>query len=96
MLHAFASQGAIEPAAPLIQATDGNFYGTTTGILGAVFRMTRAGVVTVLHTFTGGTTDGASPQAPLIQATDGNSNGTTNKPATPNQSGKRRIGRCGY
>jgi hypothetical protein len=53
-------------AAGLIQATDGSFYGTTRYYrtyvsdpsLGTVFKMTPAGDVTILHTFTGGTTDG--------------------------------------
>ena len=38
----------------LIQATDGNFYGTT---YVAVFKMDAAGTLTTLHTFAG--TDGA-------------------------------------
>jgi uncharacterized repeat protein (TIGR03803 family) len=81
VLHAFASQGAINPSASLIQATDGNFYGTTSSGdasgNGTVFRMIPGGTVTVLHAFAGGTTDGANPQAALIQATDGNFYGTT-------------------
>ena len=79
VLHPFASQGAINPTTSLIQATDGNFYGTTPdggSGFGTVFRMTPSGTVTVLHDFAGGT-DGADPEASLIQATDGNFYGTT-------------------
>src|SRR5579862_5033666 len=81
VLYSFAGgpDGA-NPDAALIQATDGNFYGTTRdGVsdFGTVFQMTPSGTVTFLHSFTGGTTDGASPRAPLIQATDGNFYGTT-------------------
>ncbi|HEV3060532.1 MAG TPA: choice-of-anchor tandem repeat GloVer-containing protein [Vicinamibacterales bacterium] len=82
ILHAFGSgQFANYPGASLIQATDGNFYGTTDSGgpsgLGTVFSMTPAGSVTVLHAFAGGATDGASPRAALIQAADGNFYGTT-------------------
>jgi uncharacterized repeat protein (TIGR03803 family) len=82
VLHAFAPLGPVNPAASLIQATDGNFYGTTAGddtsnAGGTVFKMTPAGTVTVLHNFVAGTTDGARPKAALIQATDGNFYGTT-------------------
>lgn len=64
----------------LIQATDGNFYGTTEiGIgaskFGTVFRITPGGVLTTLHTFNN--TDGAEPVAALVQGTDGNLYGTT-------------------
>jgi uncharacterized repeat protein (TIGR03803 family) len=81
VLHTFAggSDGAY-PAAALIQATDGSFYGTTVGDFasnfGTVFRMTPGGTVTVLHAFAGGA-DGSYPEAALIQATDGNFYGTT-------------------
>jgi uncharacterized repeat protein (TIGR03803 family) len=68
--------------APLIQATDGDLYGTTVSggafsDRGTVFRMTLDGAMTVLHSFAGDTEDGAFPQAALIQATDGNFYGTT-------------------
>jgi uncharacterized repeat protein (TIGR03803 family) len=63
----------------LVQATDGNFYGTSTYSgaydMGTVFKMTPAGAVTTLHSFNG--TDGSQPYAGLIQATDGNFYGTT-------------------
>ena len=63
----------LEPAAALIQATDGNFYGTTTNggayLYGTVFKITPEGKLTTLHNF--GSTDGAFPNG-LIQATDGN------------------------
>ena len=60
----------------LIQAADGNLYGTTVGgFIGppSVFRMTRAGVLTILDTFAVG---GNGPYAGLLQATDGNFYGT--------------------
>jgi uncharacterized repeat protein (TIGR03803 family) len=83
LLHAFTG-GTMDGAAPhaaLIQAADGNFYGTTSHggpwNRGTVFKMTAAGTVTLLHAFAGGTTDGANPNAAVIQATDGNFYGTT-------------------
>ena len=82
VLHGFASQkGPAYPDSSLIQATDGNFYGTTdsggASGFGTVFKMTPDGTVSVLHEFIGGPTDGAYPLAALIQATDGNFYGTT-------------------
>jgi uncharacterized repeat protein (TIGR03803 family) len=82
ILHTFTNlvDGAA-PQGPLIQATDGNFYGTATGDgsgppgFGTIFRMAPSGTVTTLHAFTGH--DGCYPSASVIQATDGNLYGTT-------------------
>ena len=82
VLHQFVggSDGA-QPFAPLLQAADGNFYGTTrlggAANKGTVFRMTPGGDVTVLHAFGQTVNDGAYPSAGLIQARDGNFYGTT-------------------
>jgi uncharacterized repeat protein (TIGR03803 family) len=71
------------PYAPLVQAADGNFYGTTeiggASDDGTVFEMTPAGKLTTLYSFCSqtGCADGRSPEAGLIQATDGNFYGTT-------------------
>ena len=75
----FNTANGRSPAAPLIQATDGNFYGTTSSgganALGTVFRMTPGGALTTLHSFSGA--DGSAPLAVLVQGTDGNFYGTT-------------------
>ena len=79
VVHEFAVAPGISGPASLIQATDGNFYGTTEFGLnsGTLFKMTPAGILTVLHEFTRNKTDGANPGAPLIQAADGDFYGTT-------------------
>jgi uncharacterized repeat protein (TIGR03803 family) len=66
----------------LIQATDGNFYGTTEfgGVsnVGTVFKITPGGTPTILYQFKGYTVnDGAFPEAGLVQGSDGNFYGTT-------------------
>src|SRR5580698_2912244 len=71
------------PDAPLLEGTDGNFYGTTyyggktacSGGCGTIFKITTTGSLKTLHSFD--STDGANPIAPLIQASDGNFYGTT-------------------
>lgn len=71
------------PQAGLTQASDGNFYGTTSGGgaagVGTVFRITLRGVLTTLYSFCSlsNCADGSSPYAPLVQASDGNFYGTT-------------------
>jgi len=61
------------PIAGLVQATDGNFYGTTEA--GLVFKITTWGALTSLYFFGG--PDGGDPMSALIQASDGNLYGTT-------------------
>src|SRR5437773_1674114 len=75
------------PRGGLVQGSDGIFYGTTfsggVNDLGTVFKVTSAGVLTVLVEFTGtngsnkGTGPGAGPAAGLTQSRDGNFYGTT-------------------
>jgi uncharacterized repeat protein (TIGR03803 family) len=68
------------PIAGLVQASDGNFYGTTdaggTNNLGTVFQISTNGALTSLYSFTGGS-DGAYPLARLAQGSEGNLYGTT-------------------
>jgi|SRR5580704_768307 uncharacterized repeat protein (TIGR03803 family) len=88
-LYSFCSQTNCAdgdyPVAGLVQATDGNFYGTTElhggnnscapDGCGTIFQMTPAGTLTTLHSFD--QTDGSRPFARLLQATNGNFYGTT-------------------
>src|ERR1019366_5014744 len=76
-LYSFCAQPGCadggNPYAGLVQGSDGNFYGTTFGRgangYGTVFKITPAGALTSLHSFTGA--DGQYPFAGLVQATDG-------------------------
>jgi uncharacterized repeat protein (TIGR03803 family) len=78
-IHNFDSSDGADPTASLIQATDGNFYGTTvaggTYGKGTVIQITPDGVVTTLHSFRGN--DGDQPYGPISQATSGKLHGTT-------------------
>jgi uncharacterized repeat protein (TIGR03803 family) len=84
VLHVFpetTTTDGQEPYAGVIQGSDGNFYGTTyfggSSGNGVVFEVTPDGTETVLHSFAGGSGDGANPYAGLIQGSDGNFYGTT-------------------
>jgi uncharacterized repeat protein (TIGR03803 family) len=72
----------------LLQASDGNFYGTTSSGgsngLGSVFKITSKGVLTTLYSFcpNAGCTDGALPVASLVQGTDGDLYGVTTQGGT--------------
>jgi uncharacterized repeat protein (TIGR03803 family) len=79
-LHSFL--GGIdgwEPYGGLVQATDGNLYGTTanggTSGAGVIFQITLGDVYSVLYTFDG--THGAEPWGALMQHTNGKIYGTT-------------------
>ena len=74
------------PTASLIQDPAGNLYGTTSqggntdcgGVgCGTVFRVDTRNHETVLHVFTGGTSDGATPHGRLVMDESGNLYGTT-------------------
>jgi uncharacterized repeat protein (TIGR03803 family) len=90
-LHDFCSwENCTDGGTPnaLIQATDGNFYGTTSvgGAskgYGTIFKLTPSGQYTVIHRFD--LTDGANPAAALVQATDGNLYGTTSNGGTDSE-----------
>ena len=71
-----------QPNGPLLQASDGNFYGTTRGggntcrrpndiPCGVIFKMTPDGNETVFYSFGSSSTDGYTATAPLIQGQDG-------------------------
>src|SRR5208283_106011 len=70
----------------LVQAADGNFYGTTftggTNNWGTVFRITAAGTLITIYQFSG--PDGAYPWAPLVQGSDGDLYGATRIGGTNN------------
>ena len=72
------TNGAIPNYGSLVQATNGDLYGTTyggTNIYGTIFKITPGGALTTLHRFD--FTDGAYPEAGLVQATNGYLYGTT-------------------
>src|SRR5258708_4929731 len=78
-LHSFDGTDGAGPYAGLIQATDGNLYGTTYqgGVSGAgtVFQITTGGTLAIPSSFSG--PDGHYPYARLTHATDGSLYGTT-------------------
>lgn len=85
VLYSFAG-GSSDGANPtgLIQASDGNFYGTTLGgavqgqgQYGTIYKITPQGAETVLHSFGPSNADGYLPEAGLVQASNGNLYGTT-------------------
>lgn len=77
------ANGEYPYAGTLIQATDGNLYGTTSsgGEFGGgtIFNITPTGTLTTLYNFCSlaGCLDGQNPYAGLLQASDGNFYGTT-------------------
>jgi uncharacterized repeat protein (TIGR03803 family) len=88
-LYSFCSQSdctdGSSPEAGLVQATDGDLYGTTsfngdTYNGGTIFKITPSGTLTTLYSFCQSVnpcTSGEYPQAALVQDTSGNLYGTT-------------------
>lgn len=91
------------PIAGLVQATDGNFYGvniqygaSSAGCpagCGTIFRITPAGVFSVLHNFD--LTTGEFPYSTLFQHTDGLLYGGTQMGGTGGGSTTCGVGACG-
>jgi uncharacterized repeat protein (TIGR03803 family) len=73
----------VTPSGALIQATDGNFYGTASSCgtgSGTVFKVTSRGLVTTVYNFD--SKDGGFPYGALVQDTNGNFYGTTQQGGT--------------
>jgi uncharacterized repeat protein (TIGR03803 family) len=81
VLHQFTGTDGYELNDPLVLATDGNFYGTTTyggpNGNGNVFRITPSGSLTILYNLDNSQGDGEYPIGRLVQGNDGNFYGTT-------------------
>ncbi len=82
VLHDFSGYATAPGLNGLIQASDGDFYGTTwrggAFNAGSIFRMTPAGDITTLHSFRGSSTS-TTVAAPgrLLEGSDGNFYGMT-------------------
>jgi uncharacterized repeat protein (TIGR03803 family) len=87
-LYSFCLQSGCDdgetPTASLVQGTNGNLYGTTSGggangNYGTVFEITTTGKLTTLYSFcsVSSCNDGENPRGGLIQGADGNFYGTT-------------------
>ena len=107
LIHTFAgSPDGANPYGGLIHDADGNGYGTTYGGgasgtgcgesgCGTVFKISKAGVESVLYSFTGPPTDGGNPYASLVLDAKGNLYGTTAVGGTYGQGTVFRISKSG-
>jgi uncharacterized repeat protein (TIGR03803 family) len=95
-LHSFSQTDGGNPYAGLIQASNGNLYGTTSvggaNGDGTVFQITTGGTLTTLHNFNHlSAMGGSQPYAGLIQAKDGYLYGTTTRGGSHNAGTVYRI-----
>jgi uncharacterized repeat protein (TIGR03803 family) len=84
IVDSFDASDGCYPNGSMIQATNGNFYGTTVygdtagggcyGTPGTIFSITSGGTLTTVHSFDN--TDGENPSGGLVQATNGTFYGT--------------------
>jgi uncharacterized repeat protein (TIGR03803 family) len=98
-LHSFSGTDGDTPQAGLVQATNGDLYGTAAlagpNGWGTIFKITPNGALTTLYNFCSqsGCADGAHPAAKLVQATNGDLYGTTEFGGIANPS--CYLGTCG-
>ncbi len=94
----FTGANGLAASSPLIQASDGEFYGTTTyggagtycgGIgCGTIFKIAPTGALTTLYSFLcseSGCPNGQFPRATLLQVTNGDLYGTTQSGGSNNE-----------
>ena len=83
VLHSFSGEGGdgAYPGSGLLLAHNGSFYGSTLsgGSLGSgcLFRITRAGDLSIVYSFAAGVADSVGPNGPLVQDAEGDIYGTT-------------------
>lgn len=84
LLHSFAgspSDGAEPIYGHLARDKSGNLYGVTsaggTSNYGTLYKLSKGGKFTLLHSFQGGTSDGCTPQGSVVQDKVGNFYGTS-------------------
>jgi uncharacterized repeat protein (TIGR03803 family) len=98
-IYQFDGTDGANPVAGLIQAADGDFYGTTVAGgsrgNGTLFKVTGKGKLTTLYTFCSqlNCSDGAQPTGNLVQGVDGSFYGTTSMGGTGAEC--NAIGGCG-
>ena len=102
VLHSFAggSSDGAHPWGSLIQDAEGNFYGTTFGggasNWGTVYKLSKGGKETILHTFTGGSSDGEFPYyTSLLMDTSGTLYGITAQGGTSNRGVVYKLSKSG-
>ena len=90
-IYGFTGPDGNTPQSGLTLGIDGSFYGTTewggSAGYGTIFKISPAGSLTQLHSFTDGT-DGAYPWAPPIQGPDGSIYGVTYNGTNPGRAYK--------
>jgi uncharacterized repeat protein (TIGR03803 family) len=78
--------GGEGPNGPLVQLSDGNFYGTAsdggTGAAGVAFKMTPSGKVSVFYNFPSGSATSGNPINGFAQGSDGNLYGASSTGGT--------------
>jgi uncharacterized repeat protein (TIGR03803 family) len=101
IVQSFNDTDGAYPFAGLVQATDGQFYGTTynggASLQGAIFKISASGALTTVYSFCSQTncTDGALPRAGLMQDSNGNLYGTTVGGGANNRGTVYKIARAG-